>query len=268
MKRNMLPLALLRVLLHVLQGALLVTILSSTALANAGEQENVAALFEQANIFSTQGQFQQAIVQYSDIIDKQGLSASLLYNLANTYAAAGEVGRAVLNYERAQQLNPGDADIQGNLEQVRKDAGLYRADQPLERRVAGLLGADQWLLLAGSALLCCGMTALLITLGVGKRGKGKSLHWLATSSLLVFLLTLPLAFLRYQDWNIGVVVAEDTHLLISPFVDAKFAGDIKAGRLVRPEKEHGEYVLVATETGKSGWLAKDSFSLITEPVKE
>ncbi len=269
MKRNMLLSVSLRVLLQVLPGALLVVILSSaTLLASIGEQENVAALFEQANISSTQGQFQQAIDQYSSIIDKNGVSASLLYNLANTYAAAGEVGRAVLNYERAQQLAPGDADIQGNLEQVRKDVGLYRDDQSLVRRLAGVFGADQWLLLAGCALFCCGITALLLSLGVGKRGKGKSLYWLTTSSLFVFLLTLPPALLRYQEWNIGVVLSEDAHLLISPFADAKLAGDITAGRLVRPEKEHGEYMLVATETGKSGWLTKDSFALVTEPVKE
>ncbi len=270
MKRNILPSVLpsmlLQVLLRILQVALPVIILSLSTLVVAGEQEKAAGLFEQANISFTQGEFEQAIEQYSNIISKHGVSASLLYNLANSYAAAGEVGWAVLNYERASHLAPGDADIQGNLAQVRKDAGLYRDDQPLQRRLIALLGADQWLLLAGCALLCCGVFALLITLGVGKKGKG--LHWLLAGSLLVFLLTLPLAFLRYQDRNIGVVLSEEAHLLISPFADAKLAGDIKAGRLVRPEKEHGDYALVETETGKSGWLSKDSFDLVAEPVKE
>jgi tetratricopeptide (TPR) repeat protein len=253
---------LLRVLLRVLQIALPVVIVSVSPLVIAGEQKQAMALFEQANISFTQGEFEQAIEQYSKIVNEHGVSASLLYNLANSYAAAGEVGWAVLNYERALHLSPGDADIRGNLAEVRKDAGLYRDDQPLQRRLAALLGADQWLLLTGCALLCSGFFALLITLGVGKKGKG--LHWLLATSLLVVVLTLPPAFLRYQDWNIGVVLSEEAHLLISPFADAPLVGDIKAGRLVRPEKEHGDYVFIATETGKSGWLIKDSFALVTE----
>lgn len=269
MKQNILPSMLLRVLLRIVQVALPAIILSLSTQVVAGEQEKATALFEQANISFTQGDFEQAIAQYSSIISKHGVSASLLYNLANSYAAAGEVGQAVLNYERARHLAPGNADIRGNLEQVRKDAGLYRDEQALHRRLAGLLGADQWLLIAGCSFLFFSCSALLASLGGGKGGKGgKSYHWLMIVALILCLLTLPLAFLRYQDWKVGVVLAEDTHLLISPFADATLAGDIKAGRLIRPEKEHGDYVLVETENGKTGWLAQESFALVTELVKE
>lgn len=233
---------------------------------NTSEQRDsiTETLFEQANILQTQGEMQQAVEQYLSIIRKHGVSAPLLYNLANSYATAGEVGLAVLNYERARHLAPGDADIQGNLEQVRKDAGLYRDDQTLYKRLAALLGADQWLLIAGCAFFCLGASALLASLITGKGQR--NLHWLMIGSLAVFLLTLPPALLRYQDWKIGVVIAEDVHLLLSPFADSVAAGDIKAGRLIQPQPEgvHNEYVLVKTETGKSGWLSKKDFALVTD----
>jgi len=238
---------------------------SRVVVAGAEEKNAAVSLFEQANIFHTQGKFQQAAEQYSSIISTYGVSAPLLYNLANSYAAAGQVGPAVLNYERALHLTSGDVDIQGNLAQVRKDAGLYRDDQSLYRRLIELLGADQWLMIAGCAFLCLGLSALLATTGAGQ-GR-RALHWLMTGSLAVFLLTLLPAVFRYQDWNIGVVLAEDTHLVISPFADAALAGDIKAGRLIRPEREHGDYVLVTAETGKSGWLAKDSFALVMDSTE-
>lgn len=237
---------------------------TTTTNANASEQRDsmTETLFEQANILHTQGEVQQAIEQYLRIIKEHGVSASLLYNLANSYAAAGEVGLAVLNYERARHLAPGDADIQGNLEQVRKDAGLYRDDQVLYKRLAALLGADQWLLIAGCAFFCLGGSALLANFF---KGKGqRNLHWFMIGSSAVCLLTLPPALLRYQDWKIGVVIAEDVHLLLSPFADSAVAGDIKAGRLIQPKGVHNEYVLVQTETGKSGWLAKKNFSLVTD----
>jgi tetratricopeptide (TPR) repeat protein len=257
----------LKTTLLLLMLPLLLCLLMSTSTPAGGQEKKAAlALFEQANILYSRGEFQQAAEQYLDIISKYGVSPSLLYNLADSYAAAGQVGPAVLNYERALRLAPGDADIQGNLAQVRKDAGLYRDDQPLLRRLAELLGADQWLMIAGCALLCSGISALFVTAATAGPGQGKRtlLHWLMTGSLIVVLLTLPPAVFRYQDWKIGVVLAEDAHLVISPFADAAPAGDIKAGRLVRPEREHGDYLLVTTETGKSGWLAKESFALVTE----
>ena len=251
-------------LLPVMLCVMLCSLFTSWGVGAAGAEEKNAAvsLFEQANIFHTQGEFQQATEQYSSIISTYGVSGPLLYNLANSYVAAGEVGPAVLNYERALRLVPGDVDIQGNVAQVRKDAGLYRDDQPLQRRLAEMLGADQWLMIAGCAFLCLGLSALLAT--TGREQGRKALYWLMIGSLAVFLLTLPPAFFRYQDWKIGVVLAEETHLVISPFADAASAGDIKAGRLIRPEREHNDYVLVTTETGKAGWLTKDSFALIAD----
>ncbi|MCI5142341.1 MAG: hypothetical protein D3909_11620, partial [Candidatus Electrothrix sp. ATG1] len=65
------------------------------------EDKGAAVLFEQANNLHTQREFQQAAELYSSIITKYGVSAPLLYNLANSSAAAGKVGQAVLNYERA-----------------------------------------------------------------------------------------------------------------------------------------------------------------------
>ena len=264
MKQRFLLLFFLRIIKTGL-AVMLCFLLSSVAGARTEDQrenKGAAALFEQANIFYTQGEFQQAAELYSSIITQHGVSAPLLYNLANSYAAAGKVGPAVLNYEQALRLAPGDADIRGNVEQVRKEAGLYRDNQPLYKRLAELLGADQWLMIAGCAFLCLGLSALLAAL---KAGQGKrALHWLMAGSLAVVLLTLPPAVFRYQDWQIGVVLADDAHLVISPFADAAPAGDIKAGRLVRPEREHGEYVLVETETGKTGWLARDSFALVRE----
>src|SRR3984957_18273696 len=53
-----------------------------------------------------------------------GYSAAGLYNLANSYARAGKPGMAILNYERASLLAPGDPDIEANLRFVRAAAHL------------------------------------------------------------------------------------------------------------------------------------------------
>lgn len=219
-------------------------------------------LFEQGNIAYTRADYQQAINLYLTVADKDGVSAPLLYNLANSYAARGQTGHAVINYERALRLSPGDADIQANLDQVRKDAGLYRDDKPLYERLAGLLEADQWLMLSSAVFLLLAISTLganLIT-----RVPTALLRVIIISSLLVSIATLPLSIFRYRSWNDGVVVEQEARLLISPFPEAASTGIIKAGRLVRPEKKHGDFTLVLDETGRSGWLERDSYERIAE----
>ena len=65
-----------------------------------------------------QGNYQQAINDYEQLL-KQGVSADLYYNLAGAYYRIDEMPRAVLNYERALLLSPGDADIRFNLQMAR-----------------------------------------------------------------------------------------------------------------------------------------------------
>ena len=237
----------------------LLAVLILLCTVTAGAADN---LFEQANQADTRGDYQQAINLYLEVASQDGVSGSLLYNLANSYAAAGQVGRAVLNYERALRLAPGHTDIQANLDQVRKDAGLYRDDTPIYERIAELLEADQWLMLSGVALLLLAITTLaanlvtIIPLALTRL--------IVFSSLLVIMISLPPALFRYQSWNDGVVTGQEARLRISPFPEATSSGTISAGRQVRPGKTHGDYVLVRDKTGRSGWIGKDSFERVAE----
>ena len=64
------------------------------------------------------GNYQEAIKGYESLL-KQGASAELYYNLGNAYYRTENITRAVLNYERALLLSPGDGDIRFNLQIAR-----------------------------------------------------------------------------------------------------------------------------------------------------
>ena len=55
---------------------------------------------------------------YEELL-KQGPSVELYYNLGNAYFRTDNITRAVLNYERALLLSPGDDDIKFNLQMAR-----------------------------------------------------------------------------------------------------------------------------------------------------
>ena len=62
--------------------------------------------------------YQQAAHSYEALL-KQGVSSDLYYNLGNCYYRMDDMTRAVLNYERALLLSPGDRDVRLNLQMAR-----------------------------------------------------------------------------------------------------------------------------------------------------
>ncbi len=221
------------------------------------------ALFESANQDVVQGNYAEAIHKYHQIAGKVGVSAPLLFNLAGSYAASGQTGKAVLNYERALRLDPGSEEIKATLEQVREDAGLYRDSTPTYERYANLLEADQWLMISAAALILLSLTMLASASGKVALLASQS-KWITACSLFILLLSLPPALLCYTSWNSYVVTGQDATLQLSPFAHAAPTGTISQGRLVKKIDQHEHYLLVEDFAGQHGWLEQDKLEKITD----
>lgn len=70
---------------------------------------------ENADTEYKRGNYQQAIKDYEELL-KKGVNADLYYNLGNTYYRTDNITQAILAYERALMLSPGDDDIRFNLQ--------------------------------------------------------------------------------------------------------------------------------------------------------
>lgn len=62
--------------------------------------------------------YASAIQIYESLL-KKGEASEIYYNLGNSYYKADDIAKAILNYERALLLQPGNADIRANLEIAR-----------------------------------------------------------------------------------------------------------------------------------------------------
>ena len=110
------------------------------------------------------GEYQQAINGYEALL-KQGVSADLYYNLGNAYYRTENIPQAVLNYERALLLSPGDRDIRFNLQIARSKT--YDKIVPESemffvtwyRSLVSLMSVDGW---ARTALVALGLTIVLL----------------------------------------------------------------------------------------------------------
>lgn len=79
---------------------------------------NAGVTKAEADSAYAQEHYQQAAHLYEELL-KQGVSAELYYNLGNSYYRMDNMTKAVLNYERAHLLSPGDRDIRLNLQLAR-----------------------------------------------------------------------------------------------------------------------------------------------------
>ncbi len=72
-------------------------------------------LFEQGNALYKSGNYDAATQVYQKILSSGYKSAEVYFNLGNAYYRQEQLGQAILAYERANRLKPGDPDIQHNL---------------------------------------------------------------------------------------------------------------------------------------------------------
>ena len=77
-------------------------------------QDSKALLQQAADAYSN-NDYPSAIQQYEQILANGEHAFEVYYNLANAYFKDNQIAPAILNYERANRLNPADADLQHNL---------------------------------------------------------------------------------------------------------------------------------------------------------
>ncbi len=71
---------------------------------------------QEANDAYSKNDYKKAMELYQSVLQENGESANVYYNLGNCYYKINQTAPAILNYERALLLDPGNSDIRFNLE--------------------------------------------------------------------------------------------------------------------------------------------------------
>lgn len=186
-------------------------------------------------------------------------SAAGLYNLANSYARAGKPGMAILNYERASLLAPGDSDIEANLRFVQTSAHL-----PLESRGAldriARIGSpllQSWLAVLGIVLIGASAVAAQFS------SRQRILRFLATLAGAVMMIwTVCSGIALWPTLHAGVIITASTQGRVSPVPMGESLFVLQEGERVRIADEHEGFTLVHTRAGRSGWVADANLAAI------
>ena len=87
-----------------------------TSYSEPSRRQEPEYIFYKATAFYENAKYEEAITQYSLLLEQGLESGALYYNLGNCYLKKGELGRAILYYERAKRIIPRDSDLESNDE--------------------------------------------------------------------------------------------------------------------------------------------------------
>ena len=236
----------------------MITIIVTYALATGGTAPSAAVekRFDTANAALSKHDYQSAINTYEEMIRDGHQSAAIYFNLALARHHNGDLGHAIVNYERAARLDPGAADISTNLERARAESGTGDEPTRAATRIASSLRSDHWALVGASSFACLALIA------VG--GATRWLSWpprrlLAATALGVFAIAASVTAISInEDRHLGraIVVAAQAELRVSPFEQAAVVAGLDAGRPIQilDREGHGEFQLARLATGQTGWI--------------
>ncbi len=99
--------------LNLIGGVAVLLLLVSFPLFSSASDYQV--LFKQGNEAYGKERYQQAIGMYEQILNDGCHSPVVYFNLGNAYYKLGDIPSALLNYEKAHKLSPGDEDVNFNI---------------------------------------------------------------------------------------------------------------------------------------------------------
>lgn len=220
--------------------------------------------FKEAENAYIKEDYAKAIELYEGLLKNNGDSYEVYYNLGNAYYKAGKIAPAILNYERALLLNPGDGDTRFNLEMSRlkttdeiESVGEFFLVKWV-RSVRNLFNVDTW---ATMGLVCFILFIGCLILFFFS----KWMHLRKTGFYMGILLLLIVILANIFAWNQNkALTTRDAAIIFTPTVTVKSSPDasgtdlfvLHEGTKVRIKSTLGEWYEISLEDGKEGWIPR------------
>lgn len=218
--------------------------------------------FRDASASYRRGNYVEAAAAFRSLARVQP-STGVFRNLGNAEWQCGQVGEAVLAWERAQWLDPYDGPSRTNLRFARKAAQIATPDLAWYEVCSAWLPVDAWAWLSSAAFW---LTAALVLLPDIFRWRKREWHQaLATAGFALFLLTLPaLAGVHFRS-QLGVVCTKEAPLRLTPTREAQIVTRLPAGEMARVERQRGDYIYIRAGNDTAGWVRRGEFGLVWKP---
>lgn len=210
-------------------------------------------------------------IQIYETLLQEGEAAELYYNLGNSYYKSDELAKAILNYERALLLQPGNMDIRTNLE-IARSKTVDKVIPTHEiffvswfKSLINILSVDAW---ARISIICF----LLFLVSLALFFFSKVIIWKKTGFITGILFLLFVVFTNiFATQQKKRLLNRDNAIILTPSVTVRSTPSesgtslflLHEGKKVKiKDSSMREWKEILLEDGKVGWIPASSIEII------
>lgn len=218
------------------------------------------------NQYYTEEKYEDAIRVYEWVLNEGFVAPELYYNLGNTYFKYNKMTLALLNYERAKLLDPGNEDIDYNLELARSFVIDKTEIVPIffltqwHNSMVNMFSGDVWAIISMVSFVFL-LLILSVYLYTRKYSLKKLSFWIGV--LLLYITVSSFVFAlndrqRVLHPGTALVSASSVTVESSPDESGTDLFLIHEGTKVFIKEHIGDWTRIRLSDGKTGWLPSGS----------
>jgi tetratricopeptide (TPR) repeat protein len=215
-----------------------------------------SAQFAKANQEFAAGDFKAATADYEELVRGGKDSANLFYNLGNAYFRQKDLGRAILNYNRALALDPRHPEAQANLRIARDESRALELTPGQSERWLVLANANQYAITATVAFWLGAFALANFIFNRRRATLALSILWMSIFALAMFA--------GYQlehskkGSRLAVVTATNVDARLATADTANRVLTLPAGSEIQILSRRGDWIYAALPNNLRGWMPANS----------
>lgn len=239
------------------------------AMTDVQAKDTPLDLFKKGNELYKQDDFDGAIESYEQALEEVK-NGELYFNLGNAWLKKGSLGKAMLNYRRAQKWLGSDDDLLTNIELVQKSAidekvvpntGIIYKSSVWLYRLFNLNQTTVLTIILYWLVMICIILIIMLPFSNISRFSRISL-WILVPLLILLTFSLSLKIYADRTNTPAVVVNETANVLLEPKEGADMLYEIHDGYELNVLIRDTDWSKVSLGPGQIGWMKNESYEII------
>ena len=231
--------------------------------------QTIDDLFQKSNEYYTNGDYQNAVNGYLDVLDSGFESSELYFNLGNSFYKLNNIPDSNFYYEKAKSISPNDEDILTNLI-FAKNLRIDKIEilpttqmQNFKLSILNLLSEKGWAISLISLIWCMSFTFIFYI--ISKDSKFKRLFF--TISIVLMILSSLTLFISLEKKKLStikyaIVYDKEIEVWSEPNNISELKFLLHEGTKVKQLDVIEDWVNIQLENGTLGWIQSSSLRVL------
>lgn len=227
-------------------------------------------LFDEANSAYQKGDYEVAISKYEMILEEGETSAELYFNLGNAHYKLNHVGPSIYYYEKALQLDPGDEDIENNIEFARNMVidDIEKIEQTgfsmWFNNFVSTFSYTTWAVMA--IIYSVFFVILFLLYYYASRSLYKRVFFTGAMICVVCcVISVTFAFQQQsyvQDNQYAIIFEEEVEVRDEPTLRGEASFQLHEGTKAKILEDYQEWSRIELSNGAQGWVNSDKIKML------